>query len=138
MIDKEKMKKLREYFSTQPVDVVYLFGSQATGKATKLSDYDIGVLFKTEIDQSKRFDLRLEMISKVCGILKVERVDVVDLIQTPIPLRYSAISPRKEIFTADNSKRALFEAETLSKYFDYAYFIKQNTQYSLNSISKMS
>lgn len=138
MINEEKMKKLREYFSTQPVDVVYLFGSQATGKATKLSDYDIGVLFKTEIDQSKRFDLRLEIISRVCGILKVERVDVVDLVQAPIPLRYSAISPRKEIFTADNSKRALFEAETLSKYFDYAYFIKQNTQYSLNSISQMS
>lgn len=138
MINEEKMKKLREYFSTQPVDVVYLFGSQATGKATKLSDYDIGVLFKTGIDQSKRFDLRLEMISRVCGILGVERADVVDLIQAPISLQYSAISPRKEIFTADNSKRALFEAETLSKYFDYAYFIKQNTQYSLNSISQMS
>lgn len=138
MINQQKIKQLTDYFTTQPVDVVYLFGSQATGKATNLSDYDIGILFKSGINQSKRFDLKLEIISRLSGFLKGERVDVVDLEQAPLTLRYSAILPKKEIFTLNNSRRVLFEAETLSKFFDYEYFIKQNTKYSLKSISRMS
>jgi len=62
MITQGQLNQLKEYFSHQPVDVVYLFGSQATKKATKLSDYDIGVLFREGIDSSKRFDLILKMI----------------------------------------------------------------------------
>lgn len=137
MINQNQLNQLKKYFAKEPVDAVYLFGSQASGRATKLSDYDIGVLFKSRVDQSKRFDLKLKIISELCGVLKAERVDVVDLEEAPIALQYSAIFPRKEIYVSDNDRKVLFEADILSRYFDYAYFIQQNTQYSLNSISKM-
>lgn len=125
MITQEQLNQLRKYFSTQPVDVVYLFGSQADGKATKLSDADIAVLFKEGIDKSKRFDLKLAIISKVCGVLKRERVDVVDLIDVPLALKYSAIKPRRELYTANNDRRVSFEATTCSYYFDYMYSLKK-------------
>ena len=46
MLDDKKLNQLKKYFATQPVDVVYLFGSQVKGKSRSNSDLDIGVLFK--------------------------------------------------------------------------------------------
>lgn len=137
MISQDQLIQLKDYFTDRPVDAVYLFGSQAMGKATKLSDYDFGLLFRQGIDASERFDERCRIIADLCGIVKAERVDTVDLQEAPIALQYSVISPRKEVYVADNDRKVLFEADVLSRYFDYAYFIKQNTQYSLNSISQM-
>lgn len=137
MISQDQISQLKEYFARRPVDAVYLFGSQASGKATKLSDYDFGILFRQEINVQERFDERCRITGDLCGIMKAERVDTVDLQEAPIALRYAAVSPRKEVYVADNDRKVLFEADVLSRYFDYAYFIKQNTQYSLNSISQM-
>lgn len=137
MIDPKKLNQIKNYFATQPVDVVYLCGSQAEGKATKFSDFDFGVLFKESLSPSKRYDLKLEMTTHLCGLLGVERVDVIDLMEAPIALKYSAISPKKEIVNFNNQRRVLFEAETTSRYFDEVYFIKQNTYTSLGSIAKI-
>lgn len=137
MISQKKLNQLKQYFATQPVDVIYLFGSQATKKATKLSDADLGVLFKEGLSHSKRFDLRLEYTAKTSGILGLERVDVVDLELAPLTLKYSSVSPRKEIYNRNDKRRAVFEAETTSRYFDQVYFIKQNTRNSLASIAQM-
>jgi len=137
MITKAKMNQLKEYFSKKPVDAVYLFGSQANEKATDLSDVDIGVLFKEKISSGKRFDLKLEMTSDLTGILKKERVDVVDLQKAPVAMRFSAVFPKKEIYIRNNKRRIVFEADTFSRYFDKAYFIKENTTNSLASIARM-
>jgi len=137
MITKAKMNQLKKYFSKKPVDAVYLFGSQASEKATGLSDVDIGVLFKEEMSESKRFDLKLEMTSDLTRILEKERVDVVDLQKAPVAMRFSAVFPKKEIYIRNNKRRAVFEADTFSRYFDKAYFIKENTTNSLASIARM-
>lgn len=137
MLTQEQLDQLKKYFAAQPVDVVYLFGSQATGKTNKLSDIDIGVLFKENLSDSTCFDLRVKMTADLSGISKTDQVDVVDLEKAPIALRYSAISPKKEILTVNNNRRAVFEAETNSYYFDYVYYIKQNTKNSLISIARM-
>lgn len=84
------------------------------------------------------FDLRLEYMS-VVGLMAgfPDRVDVVDLGEASIALRYSAVSPKKEIVVINNKRRSLFEADTNSRYFDMQCFMKQNTLYSLSSIARM-
>lgn len=54
MLSDEKMNQLEKYFTAQPVDVVYLFGSQVGGKYRNSSDLDIGVLFNEGLSKSKR------------------------------------------------------------------------------------
>lgn len=137
MLTQAQKQKIKKYFAGQPVDLVYLFGSRAIGKANKLSDYDFAVLFKLGLSASKRFDLRLRFMGEVGKILKRDDVEVVDLEAAPLALRYSAIAPKQEIYVANNSRRVIFEAETTSRYFDEVYFIKQNTFYSLPSIARM-
>ena len=126
MISKTKINQLKNYFATQPVDVVYLFGSQANGKATKLSDVDIGVLFKKGLTRSERFDLKLDMISCVCGILKVERVDIVDLEQAPLKFKYQILYSKFTIFVRNKSRMVEFEHGVVKRYLDvqpYLYLI---------------
>jgi predicted nucleotidyltransferase len=136
MLTKSQTYQLRTYFSNQPVDAVYLFGSQTNDRANKLSDLDVGVLFKKNIDDSRRFDLELDymyQVGKIAGF--PDKVDVVDLERAPLALKFSAIIPRQDIMVGDKNRRTDFEFETLSRYFDYSYFIRQNTLSSLASIA---
>ncbi len=57
----------------------YLFGSQATGKANKKSDFDFAVMLE-EKDSNKRFSMRFKMISEIGrAINQGDNVEVVVL-----------------------------------------------------------
>lgn len=137
MLNKKQQNELKKYFITQPIEAVYLFGSQAKGKSTNLSDVDLAVLFKDGIGKSRRFNLRLEMICEAKRLLKNKRTDVIDLEEAPIPLQHAAVSMRKELVAYHSDKQILFEAKVNSRYFDQFYFIRQNTINSLASIARM-
>jgi len=123
MLNKKRLNQLKKYFADQPVDVVYLFGSQATQKATKLSDYDFGVLFKEGLNKSKRFDLKLEINADLCGILKAERVDVVDLGNAPLKFKYQVCFPKFVITNKNRDRLTKLEATTVKQYLDFRPFI---------------
>ena len=138
MVTQAQKDQLAAYFATQPIEVVYVFGSQTTGKTRTDSDIDVGVLFKEGVSQSDRFDLKLKFMSRVGTIADFpDNVDVVDLEQAPIALQYSALASREVIVANDRQRQVGFESEVMSRYFDEAYFIKQNTLYSLASIARM-
>src|SRR4030042_5852533 len=118
MIKPKQLNQLKKYFSTMPVEVVYLFGSQANGKATKLSDADFAVLFKEKLSGDERFDLKLEMTTKLCGILKKERVDVVDLMEAPVAMQYHALFPKNLIFIKNDRRMINFERKAVKMYLD--------------------
>lgn len=118
MITVSQRQELTTYFAAQPVDAVYLFGSQATGQVNKLSDVDIAVLFREGLDSTARFNKKVEMIGDVGSILKRNDVEILDLIQAPPIFRYEAIAP-KAVLSAQNSDRMVaFETDAIRKYFD--------------------
>ena len=118
MITRADKQALAGYFATQPVDAVYLFGSQATGKANKLSDVDIAVLFHENMDSSARFDQKILMIGDVGSILKRNDVEVLDLAQAPPIFRYEAIAPKTVLYTGNRTRMVSFETDAIQKYFD--------------------
>lgn len=136
MLTQSQKQKIKKYFADQPVDVVYLFGSQATGKVTALSDYDFAVLFKEDVDKGKRFDLKLKYMRDLGTILKTEKVEVLDLNQAPLFFRYSAFAPRQDLLVKDELKRIEFEQRSMSEYFDRLYYLKRHTRYSLAHIAE--
>lgn len=135
MITIEQLEKIRKYFATQPVEVVYLYGSQATGDSHSRSDYDFGVVFTESIDKSKRFDKKLEYMAELGSIVGTDRVEVLDLNSAPVYYQYSAIAPRKDIYVKDEGKRIDFESNVLSRYFDRLLYLKRHTYSSLSTIA---
>lgn len=138
MITDQQKRKLADYFSTQPVDVVYLFGSQATGREHTASDVDIAVLFRPDVDRRTRFDLRLQFTSAVGRITgHPDHSDVIDLEEAPLALQMDAIRSRTLIVERDHTRSSQFDATVRTRYFDYVPLIKQNTPISLRAFAAL-
>ena len=128
--------KLFEYFSKQPVELAYLFGSYASGKQKPYSDIDIAVLFSKECSQEEKFDLRKRMTSDISALLKTEQTDILDLDNASPFLQFEAIKNRKELFIRNNTKRVDTETRILQNYFDRQYYIKRHTKLGLQSLKE--
>jgi len=61
---KEKLTKLRSLFKKhRAIQLLYLFGSRATGKSGPASDYDFAVYVNPK-KQTNSFDLLLSLLGK--------------------------------------------------------------------------
>lgn len=115
----KQSEQLAELFSKhKEVLLVYLFGSQATGKTTPMSDVDIAILFGESLDSAARFQLRLDLIGKISAILSRDDVDVADLNASSIVLRYQVVKYGKLLYCADTLVKNAFFASTLREYLD--------------------
>jgi predicted nucleotidyltransferase len=136
MLTEEQIAKIREYCAGLPIEVVYLFGSQATDKANKLSDYDFGVLFDKNITSGQRFEIVIDMmdfLGQVTGF--GDRVDVVDLNRAYLRFRFEVTAQRGDIYSRSSEVRDEFEQKTMDEYYDYLYFLKRNSRMTMNRIA---
>lgn len=136
MLASDKIKQIIEFVKDKPIEVIYLFGSQAKGEVKPLSDYDFAVLFDTALLSSERFDLKLELIVFLTHLFSTDKVDVVDLNSAPVAFQYEAIKPRMDIYTRSRIKRDEFEFKTMQEFFDRIYYIKRQTAQVLNRIAR--
>jgi predicted nucleotidyltransferase len=106
---------LRPLFASHPVIVAYLFGSQASGATTPLSDIDIAVLLEPDTPSPGR--LQAELISDLMLVLRRSDIDVVVLNTAPPLLKARAISGRL-LYCRDELARVRFEVAARREYFD--------------------
>lgn len=136
MITNNEKAQIIEFAKNKPIEVVYIFGSHATGEVKPLSDYDFAVLFDESISSSERFYLKLELINFFSRLFKTDKVDVVDLNAAPIHFRYSAIVPRMDVYTRSKIKRNDFELKTFQIFLDRVYYMKRHANASLATIAQ--
>ena len=119
----------KKIFQKYPIQSAYLFGSQATRKTTKLSDYDFAVLLDEKVKEKQYSQYQLEIISELLKIVKTDHLDLVILNNSKIPLflKYNVIKEGKIIYeknkTAENKRKNL-EFNILRRWLDEQYFEK--------------
>ncbi|MDD2732082.1 MAG: nucleotidyltransferase domain-containing protein [Candidatus Pacebacteria bacterium] len=92
--EKKTIKKIADkYF----LDLILLFGSRASGKNYKRSDFDIAYLGRKELDLNKEAGLILELSS----VFKSENIDLVN-IKKSSPLLFYAITKECRIIYEKN------------------------------------
>ena len=123
MLNQRKIRQLKKYFLCQPVDLVYLFGSQAEKRATELSDFDFGILFQKGLSKAKRLDLRLEMMVRLGQILPQKKIDLVDLEQAPLKLKYQIIFPKFVIMVKNRRRMIELEKDIIKRYLDFKTYL---------------
>lgn len=122
------------------VAVVYLYGSHALGRSSRLSDVDIGVVFKAP-EILKRFDRRAHLRSELIHCLeplfspeamREREIDLVFL-QTASPvLQFEAINAGCPLFVADRLFQADYEASVVQEYLDVRPLVEAHYQAALD------
>ena len=112
----DKFNDIKKIFvEEKDILLAYIFGSQVTGKIGPLSDYDFAVF----LSQKPSFQFKYKLKNKLLNILDNKQVDLVILNDAPIELKYKIIAMGKIIYQKNSTIRTEFEADALSRYFDY-------------------
>lgn len=118
-------EKIHELLKNHSVELAYIFGSFATGGATKRSDIDIAVLLPSLMKKERRFDARLKLMegfSKIFG----KKAEVVILNDTSsLFFKYIIIKEGEKIYQKNEEERIDFENKITGEYFDFAPFLKE-------------
>lgn len=128
--------QLYNYFKSQPVELVYLFGSQTSGKVKPLSDIDFAVLFTKNLTDQERFNHKLKILGGLSEILKTDKIDLVDLKTAPPFLQFEVIRKRNEIFVRQENTRIDFETKVLFNFFDRQYFVNRHIRMGITDLKK--
>lgn len=114
-ITTEVLNSIGNFFSSRPeIIAIYLFGSNASGNPTPLSDVDIGVLLDKDIG-GYSIDLEMKILGSLQKIFRRENVDLIVLNRSPLPLQFSIIGG-KLLYSGNDQKRVEFE-EYVRKYY---------------------
>ncbi len=117
------------------VEVAYLFGSVAKGKARSKSDVDVAVLFSSDLTREERLDKQLALAGELASYLRRE-VDVVDLAVAPLILQHQVLKYGKCVFERDPRTRVAFEVSSRRDYFDMKPVWDRHTAGMLKSMEK--
>lgn len=125
------LDKLSAFFKKRDdINLAYLFGSQATAKAGKISDIDIAILLKGETKLN--LDFKTEITSELMSLLSVNKIDVVFLNNATPLMRYEVIKDGKVIFSDPDFDLTDYKISVIREYLDtehlrtvrYEYFLK--------------
>jgi uncharacterized protein len=119
-LDPEALHRLASALDVEPVVAADLFGSQASGRPSPLSDVDVAVWLAPELDASERLAARLRLMDSAVAALGTEEVDLVVLNDAPPLLQHRARMGAIRLVDRDAKRRVRFEAEALVRYLDTA------------------
>ncbi|MFQ6014556.1 MAG: nucleotidyltransferase domain-containing protein [Anaerolineae bacterium] len=123
-------KIVRDLFKKYPqVKVAYIFGSQARGIASSLSDVDIAVLLDEDLDSAQYLDLQLSLMADFSEALGRDDVDVVVLNPASLILCHQVLKHGRLIYCADERVRFRFTYEANRDYLDTGHMYKVQGEY---------
>jgi predicted nucleotidyltransferase len=122
-IAQPQFKKLCQKYQ---ISTLWLFGSQATGKTTKLSDYDFAVLFSEKVSTNDFGKLQVKILTDLLNLYKIKNADLVILNNKKLPLllKYNIIKTGKILHEKNFDERVMVEAGILRRWLDWQYFEK--------------
>jgi uncharacterized protein len=125
-MNKQTLEKIKKIFSTYPdILLAYFFGSQATGDAGPLSDYDFAIYLDSK-EAEKAYDIKFKLMDELGRLLKTDNIDVVILDLTDQPeLKYNIIKDGILLLEVKPHK-VLLEPRVLNEFFDFRMSLEKN------------
>ncbi len=130
----EYVPALERIFEKNGVVLAYLYGSQARGDAGPLSDVDVGVLFRADLDSKARWQQRLALGTDLMRALRRDDLVVADLAEASPLLRNEVRREGRLLYCLDEAVRVEFEVGTLRAFVDTQALRELQQQYLLERI----
>ncbi|MBE8540154.1 nucleotidyltransferase domain-containing protein [Geoglobus acetivorans] len=103
------LPEIIETIKTHPdVIAIYLFGSQAKGDQTPLSDVDIAVILENPTPESEA-DI---------GSMATQEIDIVLFHRLPLHIKFEVFRHGRELFVRDEEKLAEIRFRVMREYLD--------------------
>lgn len=117
----EKMKEgvLSRLKRIPEIKAVFLFGSYAIGKEKPISDIDICVIAKKNIETARK----MEIMSYAGG-----KIDISMFYDLPISIRASVLKDGTPLFSRDEKFIAEIMVSTMKEYLDFSHVLKKFTK----------
>ena len=128
MVSGETMTRIKlpvQELERLKVALVYLFGSQALGIETPLSDVDIGIVFfdRTILDnfriRRKTYTELYDVFADIFPSILERELDIVFLQQTPLDFQYNVILKGQVLYQRNPKFRVDYEEQVLDQYLDF-------------------
>ena len=101
----------------QSVSLFYLFGSQASGATSPLSDVDCAVLFAPGVPAKTYGDRQIRLIAEISRRLRRDDIDLVVLNAANPVVRFNVLAG-EPLYMKSDEERIDFEVKTRREYFD--------------------
>lgn len=139
MVHKDRFdRKLQEHLEKLDVAVVYLYGSEALGLSSTLSDIDIGIVLKSPDKVLKDRGLRYQLHTQLMDLLEPvfpsgpqKEFDLVFLQAASPVLQFQAINAGCPLFVADPTFRADYESSVMRAYLNVRPLVETHFQAAL-------
>lgn len=112
------LNQIRRIGKKYQLELIYLFGSRALEKNSKLSDVDIAVLLKKEKPDGLR-ELILNLIFDFSHIFSPYKVDLLILNEAPLALQNNVILEGKCLYYSDKEIKFNYEERIIKLYLDF-------------------
>ncbi len=107
----------------QEIVAIYLYGSQAQGRARPDSDVDLAILVRPR--GQDLFDLELELDAKISRLPGVGETEVLVLNRAPVTMQFEVVSTGRLLHSHDEKFRTNWEVKMLGDYWDIRPFLQE-------------
>lgn len=119
-----------------PVAVAYLYGSQASGKATAFSDIDIGLVASAELSVPDQLRIERRVQEAVYRRSGLENVDVRFLNGRSLVFQGRALLNSVRLFCGDDRTRITYETRVRVMFFDFLPVVEQQREAFLRRLKE--
>lgn len=113
----------------------YLFGSQTHGITGPLSDVDIGLIFRHRLTKKQDMKLLTIIHYELALLLKTSFIDLINLADVPVLLRYRAIFKGQLLFSKDRRVVNQFIFRTVQEFEDFRPHLETQAQLIVKKIA---
>jgi predicted nucleotidyltransferase len=128
----DSIVNLMQLMDEYSIDVIILFGSQARGKSSPLSDHDIAIFINPNEFSTFSLSQHLTLQSELETITERTPINLVVLNDAPIGLAYRILREGKILTVRNSDAFEKFRAQKWIEYFDFEpiekIFINQTLQ----------
>ena len=116
-----KFERLKDIFKDYPyIASAYLFGSQASGKVSPMSDVDIAILLKDNAPKGRELIHEEDYLSyRLADALQVKEVDLIELNRQGLIFVHNVLKNSRLLYDTDPDFRIRFVVKIISDYCDF-------------------
>jgi predicted nucleotidyltransferase len=100
------------------IDAIWLFGSRARQEADALSDVDVAVLARRDLDAEALWTAQIEWTNLAVDALGTSEVAVQTINRLPAALRHGILRDARLLWASSEETAVDFTARTLKEYLD--------------------